>query len=63
MKSKNQKLLLDFSVYCAQHPEERFWQALINWSNSITIYKAKYDNLGESKIRLIDTFYFEEKDK
>lgn len=30
MKSK---LMLDsFTVYCAGHPEERFWQALRNWA-------------------------------
>jgi len=29
---KSQLLLESFVVYCQEHPEERFWQALRNWS-------------------------------
>lgn len=31
-KSKNAKLLKDFTRYCDKHPNERFYQALRNWS-------------------------------
>lgn len=29
---KNARQLLSFIAYCVEHPEERFWQALRNWS-------------------------------
>lgn len=31
-ESKNIRLLKEFYTYCYAHPEERFWQALRNWS-------------------------------
>lgn len=49
--SKNQKLLESFAEYCISHPEQRFWQALRNWSNVGYIYKS---NDGE---KMEDTFY------
>src|SRR4051794_5248801 len=30
--NRNETLLNDFVAYCKQHPGERFWQALRNWS-------------------------------
>lgn len=30
--SANQELLESFVEYCLEHPELKFWQALINWS-------------------------------
>jgi hypothetical protein len=59
-KSKNKKLLEDFIKYCTNHPEERFWQALRNWSDSPYILKSRYLP-PDSHIQ--DTFYFEGKDK
>jgi len=32
--SKNQKMLESFSTYCLEHPELRFWQALVNWNGT-----------------------------
>lgn len=48
--SKNAALLEDFTRYCREHPEYRFWQALRNWT-------------GRGLICLdgFDTFYFEGK--
>jgi hypothetical protein len=60
MASKNQKLLLDFSVYCAQHPEERFWQALRNWSEGDYIYVEQHK---DTSVFISDTFYFKGKNK
>ena len=58
MKNKNIKLLKDFEKYCKQHPEERFWQALRNWSKANKILFSKsWEGLYH------DTFYFEGKDK
>lgn len=47
---KSEKLLTDFINYCKDYPEQRFWQALRNWSGASFIF---YD---ES-----DTFYFEDR--
>jgi len=58
MKNKNEKVLKDFIKYCEAHPEQRFWQALRNWSGFIKIHVFTKDStLGW------DTFYFEGKDK
>jgi len=53
-KSKNKKTLDSLVKYCQQHPEERFWQALRNWSG--------YDFIYGSKGGLEDTFYKESED-
>ena len=58
-KSKNIDKLKDFWAYCATHPNERFWQALRNWSEYNFIYGSKglcdYDIQEEME----DTFYKE----
>ncbi|HXE14054.1 MAG TPA: hypothetical protein VN633_18145, partial [Bryobacteraceae bacterium] len=30
--TRNSEALANFTKYCEQHPHERFWQALRNWS-------------------------------
>jgi hypothetical protein len=62
MKNKNIKLLKDFTNYCIKHPEQRFWQALRNWSNFylILVCKKGHEEFFED---YYDTFYFEEKNK
>lgn len=61
MKSKNINQLNDFTDFCLQHPEMRFWQALRNWSEYSFIYGSNYtlvDLTGMSKSHFIeDTFY------
>jgi hypothetical protein len=54
VKTRNSEVLTDFIAYCVLHPEERFWQALRNWSDANFIYIAK-DKMGV----LQDTFFFE----
>ena len=60
MSSKNGALLVEFAEYCAEHPEQRFWQALRNWSGSnfvlILSHTAPRPDSGE-----MDTFYMEGK--
>jgi hypothetical protein len=66
---KSKKPLLNFVDYCLAHPDERFWQALRNWSEADfilavglqghTLYKAE----DEVKIRYHDTFYWKGKQK
>jgi hypothetical protein len=38
VRNYNQELLSDFAAYCEAHPEQRFWQALRNWSGASMIY-------------------------
>ena len=60
MTNKNIKLLKDFKKYCVKHPEQRFWQALRNWSGFAFIYANKDTRINDAGQ---DTFYFEGKDK
>lgn len=54
MKSKS--LLKEFTKYCQENPDERFWQALRNWSESDRIL---FERLG----KIEDTFFWEFKDE
>lgn len=60
--SKNAKLLVDFANYCFKHPDERFWQALRNWSCVNKIYIEMYDKGVDDQV-VEDTFYFDKKNK
>lgn len=53
--NKNKKLLDDFTKYCNANPDERFWQALRNWSEYSFIGVSN----GGGSFR--DTFYWENK--
>ena len=61
------KQLESFIKYCKEHPDERFWQALRNWSEYDFIFGKKYektefinDFLDKTRqIGLEDTFYKE----
>lgn len=35
---KSEELLTSFIAYCKEHPTERFWQALRNWSGYAFIF-------------------------
>ena len=56
MKSKD--TLIDFIKYCVENDNQRFFQALRNWSKFN--YIVGFDKLPDEGI---DTFYFEGKDK
>ena len=45
--SNNSKLLLSLVEYCQNNPDQRFWQALKNWSGASRIVYEKYDNSQE----------------
>jgi len=32
MSTRNSKALESFTAYCVANPDQRFWQALTNWS-------------------------------
>lgn len=61
---QSEKLLQDFTKYCNENPEQRFFQALCNWSD----YRFIYGFMGDEPIenatdknganyRLEDLFY------
>ena len=49
--------LKDFTDYCVGHPDERFWQALRNWSEFEYIFASNktVENTYDSPV--IDTYY------
>ena len=51
--SKNAKWLESLTKYCLEHPDERFWQALQNWSEYAFIFGTKTGFVKD----LEDTFY------
>lgn len=63
--NKNTELLLDFMKYAVSHPEERFYQALRNWSgHNFILFSDSMDawDMDElSKYGVTDTFYKNEK--
>jgi len=62
---RSQDTLLDFIRYCEDHPGERFWQALRNWSGYSFIFGASSaqgeDILNHHMPGVQDTFYKEGK--
>lgn len=64
-KSKNEKQLQDFVIYCQNNPSERFWQALRNWSgygfiygsNEIDFHGSPIDGSNKCQQNLEDTFF------
>jgi hypothetical protein len=61
--NRNEEVLYDFKKYCEEHPEERFWQALRNWSNYEFIYVSNKPSYAITCEEVQDTFFFEGKDK
>lgn len=74
MESKSREKLVSFIDYCIKHPQERFWQALRNWSGYSFIFGWRpkklltmkddgghfVDTLSDvEKLGLEDTFYWE----
>lgn len=59
--TRNSKLLQQFAAYCRDHPDERFWQALRNWSGCGFILAADYSNKFPNKFwdNESDTFHWE----
>lgn len=59
-KLRSEPTLWSFVKYCVEHPEERFWQALRNWSQYAAILTGSFQEGGDW--RLIadkDTFNWE----
>ena len=60
LETRNSKTLRSFIRYCIAHPEQRFWQALRNWSGFAFIYGSDF-RLESTIGGLQDTFYKEDK--
>lgn len=62
--TRNSHLLQSFTDYCNNHPDERFWQALRNWSKFGFIFGFPIGKLPTREFdkNLIDTFYLEDQD-
>jgi hypothetical protein len=60
MATKNSEMLRDFIDYCVDHPEERFWQALRNWSGWHLVMVSN-DSDATDNHAIEDTFYWEGK--
>lgn len=54
------KTLKSFVDYCLKHPQERFYQALTNWSGYNFIYVSKVQTTDTI---LEDVFYKEDKNE
>ena len=60
--NKNKKTLDDFTAYCEAHPDERFWQALRNWTRQGFILTANdLSVLDHPNVQ--DTYYWEKRDR
>ena len=57
MPSENKELLDSFVKYCEAHPNERFWQALSNWSPFFFVYGSQKQIRTEQE-GLVDLYYF-----
>lgn len=56
--NKNEEQLKSFTEYCNENLNERFWQALRNWSENSFILTARSYNFKENEwIGIKDTFY------
>lgn len=64
-KTRNSDALASFTEYCQAHPNERFWQALRNWSGWPFILVATALDYGAGPFKppefkgIIDTFGWE----
>ena len=59
-KTRNSEILSSFIAYCKAHPEERFWQALRNWSGYSFVLVSDFSPTDKSQE---DTFSWEGKSR
>ena len=62
MKVRSEKTKVSFINYLNTHNNERFWQALRNWSKASEIRVCKF-NKRLKCMDCKDSFYWEEKNK
>lgn len=61
---QSDELLNSFTEFCKKHPDQRFYQALVNWSDSAFIYMQREGNALKTAIgqdggllKVEDVFY------
>lgn len=61
--NKNENALKSLTLYCEEHPELRFWQALRNWASLTIDHKINniYVGNADDPNDIMDTFYWTEK--
>lgn len=62
--TRNSKLLQEFSEYCNSNTDQRFWQALRNWSGADYIMCCngdEFDVRTADDMGMKDTYYWENK--
>jgi hypothetical protein len=59
--ARHSDALLDFIEYCRDHPGERFWQALRNWSRYNFVLVTDQFPGHTQTFNWLDTFSFEER--
>jgi len=57
---RSTKLLDEFTQYCANHPEERFFQALRNWMETGYLLIAEGTDKNDNYTEIKDTYYWNE---
>ena len=62
LKTRNSELSESFARYCREHPEQRFWQALLNWAE-LPFLLASSAPAHVNATKLVDTFYWEGKNQ
>lgn len=58
MTTRNSEALRSFIDYCVDHPAERFWQALRNWSGYQLVLVSN-DSDPDRDPSVIDTYFWE----
>jgi hypothetical protein len=59
-KTRNSEVLASFVAYCEANPEQRFWQALRNWTKYNFVLVSNQPPSPWAGFE--DTFYWEGKD-
>ena len=57
-RTRNEDVLASFTAYCEMHPDQRFWQALRNWSGHSFIIARDYPPTPDDRPQA-DTFFWE----
>ena len=55
--NKNKAVLKSFTEYCKKYPEQRFWQALRNWSDHSFVFVSDAEDIVHHP-QLKDTYYW-----
>lgn len=62
MKNKNEELKDSLIKYIEDHPNERLWQSIRNWSEADAIcMQIGWETVGTKKksVKYVDTYYLE----